>query len=71
VDDVERKRVTVSFSVSDAPGALDNALHKFSEHGVNLSRIESKPSKRTCACWRGDLIQAYDWLCLELQPWSV
>lgn len=30
----------------DHPGALVNALQEFSDHGVNLSRIESRPLRR-------------------------
>jgi chorismate mutase/prephenate dehydratase len=33
------------FSLHDAPGALLDVLRQFAEHGVNLSRIQSRPAK--------------------------
>ena len=41
-----RDKTTVAFGVPNAPGALVAALTAFSERGVNLTRIESRPSKR-------------------------
>ena len=33
------------FSLHDAPGALLDVLRQFAEHGVNLSRIQSRPAE--------------------------
>jgi chorismate mutase/prephenate dehydratase len=32
------------FSLHDEPGALLDVLRQFAEHGVNLSRIQSRPA---------------------------
>jgi prephenate dehydratase len=40
-------RTTLGFSVQDAPGALLKPLQVFAQHNVNLSRIESRPTKRS------------------------
>jgi chorismate mutase / prephenate dehydratase len=39
-------RTTLGFALRDAPGALRRALEIFDAEGVNLSRIESRPSQR-------------------------
>lgn len=39
-------KCSVLFSVRDEPGALQTALHHFSRHGINLTHLESRPSKR-------------------------
>jgi len=36
----------VVFSVKDRPGILRDALSAFAEEGINLTRIESRPSRR-------------------------
>jgi len=38
-------KTTVAFSVRDGRGALVRALAVFDEEGINLSRIESRPSR--------------------------
>jgi len=38
-------KTTVAFSVRDGRGALVRALAIFDEEGINLSRIESRPSR--------------------------
>ena len=38
-------RTTISFSISDHLGALDDALQILKENSINLTRIESRPSK--------------------------
>lgn len=43
---VERARTAVVLSISDEPGALQTALDPFAEKGINLSRIESRPSRK-------------------------
>lgn len=43
-------RTTVAFGIADGPGALRRVLSKFEEHGVNMTRIESRPSRTTA--WR-------------------
>jgi chorismate mutase/prephenate dehydratase len=40
-------KTSVAFSVREARGALRRVLSVFEENGVNLSRIESRPSKKT------------------------
>ena len=39
-------KTSVGFALPDEPGALRRALEIFDAEGVNLSRIESRPSKR-------------------------
>jgi chorismate mutase/prephenate dehydratase len=34
------------FSVKDRPGALHSILKHFAKHKINLTKIESRPSKR-------------------------
>ncbi|HEU4753090.1 MAG TPA: prephenate dehydratase [Armatimonadota bacterium] len=42
-----RDKTSILFSVSHRPGALVDALSTFSEHGVSLTFIESRPTKQT------------------------
>ena len=42
-------KTTLGFALRDEPGALRRALEIFDAAGVNLSRIESRPSRR--AAW--------------------
>jgi chorismate mutase / prephenate dehydratase len=39
-------KTTVAFAVHDARGALRRVLEVFDDHGVNLTRIESRPSRQ-------------------------
>jgi len=39
-------KTTLTFAVQDRRGALRRVLEVFDEHGVNLSRIESRPSRQ-------------------------
>ena len=39
-------RTSLVLSLKDEVGALQNALKPFSERGINLCKIESRPSKR-------------------------
>ena len=41
-----RDKTSVVFSVKDRPGVLKDALSAFSDRGVNLTRIESRPSRK-------------------------
>ena len=41
-----KDRTSIMFSVRDHPGSLFHALTPFSEFNINLSKIESRPSKR-------------------------
>lgn len=38
-------KVSLMFTLGDSPGALQRALNLFSNHNINLSRLESKPCK--------------------------
>lgn len=42
-----RDKTSIVFSVAHHPGSLGSALKPFADHGVNLTRIESRPSKET------------------------
>jgi len=42
----ERDKTSVVFSVAHRSGALVAALEAFRDHGINLTRIESRPAKR-------------------------
>lgn len=39
-------RTAIVFSIQDRAGALQEALREFAEHDINLTRIESRPSRR-------------------------
>jgi chorismate mutase/prephenate dehydratase len=41
-----RDKTSLMFSIKDAPGALHGMLEPFSRRGINLTRIESRPSKK-------------------------
>ncbi|HSG05324.1 MAG TPA: prephenate dehydratase domain-containing protein [Nitrospiria bacterium] len=41
-----RDKTSILFSVRDRVGALHNMLKPFSEYGLNLTKIESRPSKK-------------------------
>lgn len=42
----ESKKITMMFSVEDRPGSLVDVLDVFKKYNVNLSKIESRPSKK-------------------------
>ena len=42
----EEDRTSIMFSLKDAPGVLFDALAPFADQGINLSRIESRPSRQ-------------------------
>jgi chorismate mutase / prephenate dehydratase len=39
-------KTSLMFSIKDAPGVLHTMLKTFSDRGINLTRIESRPSKK-------------------------
>lgn len=39
-------RTSIAFSIRDEVGALERVLHSFSSRSINLSKIESRPSRR-------------------------
>ncbi len=46
VEPTGKDRTSICFGTSDTPGGLYSALAPFYEESINLSRIESRPSKR-------------------------
>ena len=45
-DPTGKDKTSVVFSVKDRPGVLKDALSAFSDAGINLTRIESRPSRK-------------------------
>ena len=41
-----RDRTSILFSIKDKVGALQDMLSPFRKNGINLTKIESRPSKR-------------------------
>ena len=56
------QRLSLLIQLEDKPGALEAVLHPFTQHGVNLTHIESRPSRSNtfdfyvdCEGMRGEL----------------
>jgi chorismate mutase/prephenate dehydratase len=43
---VEGNKISLMFTAKDGPGSLRGVLDTFDKNGINLTRIESRPSKR-------------------------
>jgi hypothetical protein len=43
---VEGNKISLMFTGKDGPGSLKSILGAFDKHSINLTRIESRPSKR-------------------------
>ncbi len=41
-----KDKTSMMFSIKDSPGALHSILRSFAKHRINLTKIESRPSKR-------------------------
>jgi chorismate mutase/prephenate dehydratase len=48
-DDTTTRRTTLAFAVRNQPGTLLRALSVFADRGLNLSKLESRPSRT--AAW--------------------
>ena len=46
-EETEKDKTSIIFSIKHEPGALHEIIEKFSEYGVNLTKIESRPKKST------------------------
>ena len=46
VKDRLNRKTSIRFSVSDSTGSLSAALQYFARHNINLTRVESRPSRR-------------------------
>lgn len=42
-EDLQRQKTSVAFNTRHHPGALVQCLEQFSKHGINLTRLESRP----------------------------
>lgn len=42
---VDGQKLELLFSIDDKPGSLTDVLSLFARHGINLSHIESRPTK--------------------------
>ena len=47
VDESKKDKTSIVFSIKHEPGALQDIIKNFSEYGINLTKIESRPKKNT------------------------
>jgi len=43
----DKAKMSIKFSLADTPGALQDALAFFTRNQINMTRLETRPSKRT------------------------
>ncbi len=46
-DESKKDKTSIIFSIKHEPGALQDIIKNFSEYGINLTKIESRPKKNT------------------------
>ena len=46
-DESNKDKTSIIFSIKHEPGALHSIIEKISKHGINLTKIESRPKKST------------------------
>jgi prephenate dehydratase len=47
IEESKKDKTSIIFSIKHEPGALQDIIKNFSEYGINLTKIESRPKKNT------------------------